>query len=111
MRLVDLEPRWLMRNGQRIGFAFRSPVNPAFWQTCFASPTPSNREQRVLFEAEFGDQDHQVQGCNPAGNWAVTPAIASAEFASLSVTPSLDGSRGGLWHGFITNGEIVGGLG
>jgi hypothetical protein len=48
--------------------------------------------------------------CAAGCGWACSPAPADADFASLTVTPSLDGSAGGLWHGFITNGEIVGGI-
>jgi hypothetical protein len=32
--------------------------------------------------------------------------ISSQDFATMSVTPSLDASASGHWHGFITNGEI-----
>jgi hypothetical protein len=28
------------------------------------------------------------------------------DFATLTVTPSIDASNSGNWHGFITNGEI-----
>lgn len=28
-------------------------------------------------------------------------------FESLSLTPSVDASEGGCWHGFITNGEVT----
>ena len=35
--------------------------------------------------------------------------IGSDDFSTMTLTPSLDaGPR--HWHGFITNGEIVGGL-
>jgi hypothetical protein len=62
------------------------------------------REQWEL----FGDDD--VQGCLPDLAWTVAGGIDTATFETMTVTPSLDGSKGGLWHGHITNGEIVGGL-
>lgn len=116
MRLTDLEPRWLMKDGHRVGFIFRSPTRQTCWQSCFLS-SPPRREQWALFadalkgdddDREFGHAD--VQGCSQGTHWTITPAIEDADFASLSVTPSLDGSAGGNWHGFITNGEIIGGL-
>jgi len=59
-------------------------------------------------DAEMGRPD--VQGCKPDAHWTITPSIDVADFASLSVMPSLDGSRGGNWHGCITAGAIVGGI-
>lgn len=103
MRLTDLDPKWLVKDGQRIGFTFRSPTDPKRRQSCFETPPPS-REQWELF-----DED-DVQGCNPKARWAIHGGIDSAAFETMTVTPSLDGSAGGLWHGFITKGEIVGGL-
>ena len=55
--------------------------------------------------AEQGFPDN-TQGCKQNCLWVVAGGIEHADFSTLSVTPSLDGSQGGLWHGFITNGEI-----
>ncbi len=110
MRLVELDPQWIMKDGKRIGFHFLSPVHQpgsmgaSRWrQSCFPDPPPT-REQWELFD------ELDVQGCNPAAHWQIAGGIESATFETMTVTPSLDGSKGGLWHGFITNGEIVGGL-
>jgi hypothetical protein len=103
MRLIELSPKWLIKDGKRVGFTFVSPTNPQWRQSCFENPPP-RREQWEL----FGDDD--VQGCNPQAHWIVHGGIDAASFETMTVTPSLDGSAGGLWHGFITNGEIVGGL-
>lgn len=103
MRLTELDPKWLVKDGKRIGFTFRSPTNPQWRQSCFENPPPQ-REQWELFE------DDDVQGCNPAAHWTVNGGIDSATFETMTVQPSLDGSAGGLWHGHITNGEIVGGI-
>lgn len=70
MKLTDLDPQWIVRDGKRIGFTFKSPTKPENRQSCFDAAT----------------------------------------FETMTVTPSLDGSAGGLWHGFITNGVIVGGM-
>lgn len=113
MRLVDLDPRWLVKDGQRVGFIFKSPANPAFWQSCFLA-SPPRREQWALFvDALKGDDEDrgfgcsQVQGCSQGTHWTIAPEIATADFNNLTVRPSLDGSAGGLWHGFITDGQIA----
>lgn len=109
MRLLDLDPVWLLDEaGKRVGFTFRSPTNQRCRQSCFPAPVPGHRAQWDLFEKHHGDEE--VQGCNPIGSWQIAGGIDAADFATVSVTPSLDGSAGGNWHGFITNGQIVGGI-
>jgi hypothetical protein len=107
VKLIELEPRWLEVEGKRIGFVFRCPTNRDCWQSCFQRPTPPQKLQRKLFEAMFGDADHLVQGCNPQHHWTIAPELADATFEAITVKPSIDGSAGGNWHGFITAGEIV----
>lgn len=115
MRLEDLDPRWLDVDGVHVGFVFQSPTKPGlWWQTCFFTPTP-HREQYDLVKALFGSVENHgvIQFCNPECAWVPTNAAqdgAPLEFNTLSVTPSLDGSAGGLWHGYITAGAIVGGI-
>jgi hypothetical protein len=112
MRLVDLEPRWLIKDGQRVGFIFRSPTRPQCWQSCFFK-SPPRREQWAMFAETLKSDDpddltmgrHDVQGAREGTTWSI-----AGEFENLTVTPSIDGSPGGNWHGFITNGQIVGGL-
>src|SRR5206468_3026454 len=107
MRLVDLDPKWLLVDGRRVGFVFRSPTRRDWWQSCFAEATPIG-EQLDLFEAQLGDA--MVQPCKPSFVWTIVDGIAAADFATITVDPSLDGSPGGLWHGHVKRGEIVGGL-
>lgn len=121
MRLADLEPKWLLKDGIRVGFIFRSPTRRECWQSCFENPPP-RREQWALFAAAFrgqvedADDDFgdfirpDVQGCKQDAHWSIAGGIVGATFETMSVTPSLDGSAGGNWHGHITNGEIVGGI-
>jgi len=117
MRLTDLDPRWLIKDGRRVGFIFRSPTRPSEWQSCFQRPTPSQETQAKLIsdalvyaQEDEWDWPQNAQGCDPNAHWDVTPDLALADWNNISVVPSLDGSRGGNWHGFITNGAIVGGL-
>lgn len=106
MRLVDLDPRWIEESGQRIGFIFKSPTKPGIYQSCFLA-APERKVQWAHFKRVLGDERTEsghryiVQGCTQGTHWTIV-----GEFESLTVTPSIDGSAGGTWHGFIRNGDI-----
>lgn len=124
MRLVDLEPKWLIYEGRRVGFIFRSPTSSKWWQTCFVESFQTMKSERGgvgewewarnsqagIIETSAPEVGPNWQGCNPGHQWTIAGGIENASFETLTVTPSLDGSAGGLWHGFITDGQIVGGL-
>jgi hypothetical protein len=134
VKLIDLDPHWLIFEGRRVGFIFRCPLpgRREQWQTCFV-------EKFYMFKSRAGtyssddigfEPDSQCgivhacagdyirdpgnscnwQSCKADHQWTVEGGIANATFETISVTPSLDGSAGGNWHGHITNGEIVGGV-
>jgi hypothetical protein len=107
MKLTELDPRWLIKDDKRVGFTFRSPTDPKWRQSCFVQPTPM-RDQMALFEAMHGDEG--IQPCKQSIAWTIEDEIENANFDTMTVSPSLDGSAGGLWHGHITKGQIVGGL-
>lgn len=113
MKLTELNPQWLLKDGRRVGFLFRCPLDPSNskrLQSCFFKPTPS-KEQWDIVEATLGEErEGHVQFCKPDCGWTCSPSPEQATFENISITPSLDGSAGGNWHGFITNGQIVGGL-
>lgn len=106
MKLTDLSPVWLLKDGGRVGFVFRCPLeidNPMRLQSCFFSPT-AREEQWDIFAANgITDEACIVQGCNPVQKWVWN----GLDFDALTVTPSINGAPGGNWHGFITNGEIL----
>lgn len=116
LRLVDLDPKWVLDGDKRVGFTFVSPLDPKFRQSCFVE-SPPTREQWRLFVLLHGAEDDDddwprdlIQGCTPGTKWSFAGGIENADFATLTVVPSIDGSAGGLWHGHIQNGLIVGGL-
>jgi hypothetical protein len=43
-----------------------------------------------------------VVSCKKTCAWTRT----NDDFATMSITPSIDASQSGHWHGFITNGAI-----
>ncbi len=71
-------------------------------------------EQRKIIESDAiglqgleGPQDVTVILCKPEMAWTFQ---SGADFATMTVTPSLDASAAGHWHGHVTSGEIVGGI-
>lgn len=127
MKLVELEPHWLEYQGRRVGLMFRCPHCPPTpkrqWLSCFFEPAGSFPKtgdgyldgymngDRALFGAALkatGDIEwrrtaEEVISCKHAIAWT----RAGDDFASISITPSIDASRAGHWHGFVTNGAIT----
>lgn len=105
MRLIDLDPRWVMDDsGKRVAFSFRCPTDPRWRQLCKVV-VASTRQQWTWLG--IGTEDCKTtQTAKESFSWKVDGGIESATFETMTVTPSIDGSAGGLWHGYITNGEI-----
>lgn len=99
MKLVELFPRWIHPNL----FIFLCPHCKKDLLTC-KNIVMSSQEQQDLFEKTYGeDWPALIVGCKAEMAWT----FSSNDFSIISVTPSLDASKSGHWHGFITNGEIV----
>ena len=99
MGLIDLNPKWLSADM----FAFDCPHCGKVRLTC-KRVVMSIGDQMKLWEEQVLKAKRDVVPCEQACAW-VFPA--SADFASITVTPSLDASKSGHWHGFITNGQVV----
>jgi hypothetical protein len=92
MRLIDLNPRWFVdaalsdsRSGMGITFE-----------------CPHCRTTRL--HAAF---ENPIDG-GPKGEHSVHHWARQGEtFETLTLTPSIDVSASGHWHGFITNGEVT----
>jgi hypothetical protein len=54
-------------------------------------------------EAEWGSVT--VILCKPECAWT----MSTSDFETMTVTPSIDASAAGHWHGYLAAGEIVGG--
>lgn len=98
MKLADLKPRWfvLEDGGPRVGLTFDCPhclverLGVPFHHSAHAAM----EDQYIL--ARHGAQDAQHI-------WTLT---GEDDFATLTLSPSVDASAAGHWHGFITAGEI-----
>jgi len=116
MTLAELEPRWLETDGKRIGIIFLCPHCRKEPVSCFWIPTKyiagdGDDSQYGLFArllptfgdayADFGPED--VVPCRRDYAWVTS----GDDFATMTITPSIDASASGHWHGSITNGNIV----
>lgn len=124
MKLVDLKPKWMRIHGEAVAIIFLCPRcvsrgagcerKRLTWLTCTFKAL-GNREQRDMIAAiivsepaDFaatGTEEHDVVGCKTLA-WKRSTKLLE----TISITPSLDASKAGHWHGHITNGEIMGGL-
>lgn len=100
MRLVDLDPRYFVRKegGHPVGITFDCPC-------CVGTPRGSRLAIALHMDGTNFDPDPANAQQFETGDtvWTIT---AGDDFTNLSVTPSVDASDAGHWHGYITNGEI-----
>ncbi|MGH8217323.1 MAG: DUF6527 family protein [Steroidobacteraceae bacterium] len=102
MKLTDLDPRWfvLEKVGPRVGLTFDCPhcrttrLGVAFHHHGRAA----TEDAYVLAHHGANDMQH------------IWDLEGQDDFATLSLSPSVDASKSGHWHGFITAGAIVGGI-
>jgi len=101
MRLIDLQPRWLSENV----FVFKCPHcvrggrEQPYWLSCKNVPMKIS-DQFELWHASG------LEGVMVPMNEATAWKFSGKDFETLSVTPSIDASPSGDWHGYITNGGI-----
>lgn len=96
MRLLDLNPRWYAfeDQGPKVGLTF---------------DCPHCRTQRlgIVFHERGHEaiQDQYIRAHSPstANIWTLQGA---PDFNTLTLTPSVDASKYGHWHGYITDGDM-----
>ena len=98
MKLTELSPEWLTPDI----FIFKNPTGGSCWLVC----------KRVITTFEYQHELVYHEG----SKWIGIPVVMAQQdyawqfegndFNSLTVSPSIDASRSGNWHGFIRNGEI-----
>jgi hypothetical protein len=99
VRLINLEPRWfcLEAGGARVGLTFDCPH-------CLAQRlgVAFHRQGHAAIEDVYIRAHH---GGNPDGFiWELN---SGEDFENLTLTPSIDASKSGHWHGFISGGEVT----
>jgi hypothetical protein len=106
MKLIDLEPRWITPNF----FIFRCPCCQKAFLTC-KNIVLSREDVWNTLRTYLGEDWNEIVVPPKAETaWNITGSTRdpNASFPTdLTVTPSIDASASGHWHGFITNGEIT----
>ena len=115
MKLTELEPRWYsVQGGTAIaGISFQCPH-------CAGLPAGAPNKSRLGVRIDhatphiisiLGDANITHTPTNEQV-WKITGDAPSFDgeihggFENITLTPSVDASKSGHWHGFITNGEI-----
>ncbi|SRR5260370_31587532 len=110
MKLIELEPRWIHHNV----FVFLCPHCRGILLVC-KNVEMSEAEEYAILEKEFGeDWNTLIVPARASFAWSISGSVPPepnmAFPLDLTVTPSIDASASGHWHGFITKGEIVEGI-
>lgn len=96
MKLTDLSPRWLAYGGKRLGITFNCPH-------CQTQRLGVAFHHEGLAMAE----DACILAVSPDTKIWTETNPAEDTFENLSLSPSIDCSAVGHWHGYITNGEVT----
>lgn len=98
MKLTDLKPRWFSSEGLRCGLTFLCPhCQQTRLGIAFHHHGPNAMAEDAAIIAHHGANDSQH----------IWDLQGQDDFATLTLTPSVDASKSGHWHGFITNGVAV----
>lgn len=91
MRLTDLEPSWLIATEGRVGQGIT-----------FKCPHCLTQRVGIFFANPIDGLEPAGPEYHPSPRWHRTGTM----FEDISISPSVDVSSSGHWHGFIINGEI-----
>lgn len=96
MKLTELDPRWYAIADQRVGLTFECPhCRETRLGIAFHHAGHEAIEDEYIRAHQGGNAEQFI--------WALNSA---EEFGTLTLSPSIDASASGHWHGFITDGEI-----
>ena len=98
MKLTDLDPVWLSPNV----FMFRNPTGGEDWLTCKNIPLSTKEQAALIWKDNPSFKEENIVLSRDDFAWSFN----GNDFSTLTVTPSIDASASGNWHGFIINGEI-----
>jgi hypothetical protein len=113
MRLIDLQPRWFDVPGvgtNKDGLTFLCPCakclagEPVRLGVQFANPVQGGAG------VEMSNRD-RLRHVHNLRTFDVPPGTlwqrTGDTFETITLSPSLDATRAGHWHGFVTNGQIL----
>lgn len=103
MKLIDLEPRWIHPNI----FVFLCPHCRKILLSC-KNVQMTHREQWDILSAERAKIGMEIVPTKPDQAWSISGSVPidtrAAFVTDLTVSPSIDASASGHWHGTITSG-------
>lgn len=108
MRLTELDPRWF--DARYFDGAEWRVGRSGFTMLC-----PHCRQTRLAVttrKLKMSDQLDAMMQAHPGNGGDIVPGgyvwnVSGEDFATISITPSIDATASGHWHGFITNGEVT----
>jgi hypothetical protein len=100
MRLAELNPRWGIDADIVIGGTSQRFDNRTGMAVTFDCPCCRKTRLAVWFA-------NPVDGGPPTDDATNLWQRAGDTFDSLTLTPSVDASEHGHWHGFVTNGDCL----
>ena len=104
MRLVELEPRWasdadIVIGGVSKHFENRFGMACSFWCPCCLGVAGKETRLAVWFA-------NPIDGLPPTDDATNLWHRTGETFETLTLSPSIDASKHGHWHGFLVNGEV-----
>lgn len=102
MRLTDLEPRWALDADIWVGGQLVHDLERSGMGLTFLCPHCRDTRLGVFFK-------NPLDGKPPSDDYDAGHlwTLSGDTFENLSVTPSIDASKSGHWHGHVTNGEVT----
>lgn len=98
MRLIDLNPEWITPDM----FVFKSPSGKGDLLTCKRVVMTFKEQYDVIYHEGSKYIGIPVVQTVPDMAWS----FEGNDFNTITVSPSIDASASGNWHGFIINGDI-----
>jgi hypothetical protein len=109
MKLIDLDPRWaidadIVIGGERRHFEGRHGMAVSFECPHCVQRERNAGDKRVTRLAVWFA--NPIDGGPPTDDAKTLWQRVGETFETLTLLPSIDASKEGHWHGFITGGEI-----
>lgn len=106
MKLIDLDPRWWGDgSGRRLGVSFLCPhCREVRLGVAFTNPDDGGSPY------PFNDIPLRLEHVHEPRTFDVPPGAhwqrSGEMFDIMTLSPSIDASKSGHWHGFVQNGEV-----
>lgn len=104
MRLIELNPRWALDADIVVGDRVVHDEQREGMGLSFDCPCCRGTERATRLAVFFRNP---IDGKPASDDYQNLWTREGTTFAGLTLSPSIDASQHGHWHGFIRNGEIA----